>query len=358
MMPAPDRWAKARPANYFDDMLLNKTMKLFQKYAVHAADNPEGYTVATTEIRDTSHVGTYHGGSVPADKLISYLHLEKWPRVANYVPNSADLKEGGDTIDCKASIVDKGGWVPSYFLPWKVQAMVWMTIPRRGTVHGHPDPDIFFTAAINGCSVFFQGTAQNPTIYHCGGDPDYRPNPKMKNVDGIMKPVRDPSEAAAFWRALVQAHGDMTKGVVSGEVNKMQYVMDAPTADASQKRTAESDAYFKWLKKNNLANKDDFRFVEVRPWGCVFGVRTGDDWQFYLQENATVRYTSVKTTSKYKVYSLDGPLGIHAEVKGRTSKTRVDVNYYDVARPMCVREIWPNGGGTIHMKHPAGLNLL
>jgi hypothetical protein len=359
MMPqVADRWAKDRPANYFDDMLQNKTMKLFQKYSVHAADNPEGYTVATTDINDPSHKGQYESGSVPGVKRISWIHLEKTPRRANYIPGTAELKEGGDTIDCKASIAAKANWVPAWFLPWKPQAMIYMTIPPRGVGAGGHDPDIFFTAAINGCSVFFQGTAQNPTIYHCGGDPDYRPNPKMKTVDGIKKPVRDPSEAAAFWRTLVMAHGDMTKGVVGGEVNKIHYLMDTPTADASQKNTARSEAYFKWLKKNNLANKDQFRFLEVRPWGCVFGVRTGNDWQFYLQENATIRYTSVQTTRSYTATALDGPLGIHAEFTRKNPTTRVDVNFYDVARPTCVRPIWPNGGGGVAFRHPAGLELL
>jgi len=225
--------------------------------------------------------------------------------------------------------------------------MVFMTIPRKGVppvgaAVGQPDPDIFFTAAINGCSVFFQGTAQNPTVYHCGGDPDYRPHPKMAKVNGFKKAVRDPNEAAEFWRALVLAHGDLTKGEVGGEVNKTQYIMDTPTADASEKRTANSDAYFKWLKKNKLADKDKFRIVEVRPWGCVFGVRTGDDWQFYLQENATITYTSVRTTSKL----------------GGLSKTRVDVDTYEVARPMYVREVWPNSGGAVKMTHPVALELL
>jgi hypothetical protein len=340
-----DRWEKHRATNYFDDMLQNKTLKLFQKYAVHAADNPEGYQVGTAGIRDVDLIGDFQKGAVTDDKLVSYVHLEKVPRIANYVPGTSDLKEGGDTIDCKASISPKPAWVPTYFLPWKVQSIVWMTIPRKG--HGRigaPDPDIFFTAAINGCSVFFQGQPQNPTIYHCGGDPDYRPNPKRKNVGGIMKPVRDPDEAATFWRSLVTAHGDLTKGEVTGEVNKTQYMMDTPTADAAKKTTARSDEYFKWLKKNNRDQKGWFRMVEVRPWGCVFGVRTGDDWQFYLQENATVRYTTVAMRSTH--LSIGG-----ADVR-ISPKTQVDVDYYDVARPMTVREIWPKSSAVVKMKHP------
>ena len=125
-----------------------------------------------------------------------------------------------------------------------------------------------------------------------------------------------------------------------GRSTKTHYVMEEATADASLKRTTESAAYFKWLKKHNLANRDKFRIKEVRPWGCVFGIRTGDDWQFYLQENATIRYTTVKTTGSF------------------LSKKTVEVDFYDVSRPMMIREIWPNGGGTINMRHPVGLDLV
>ena len=33
-----------------------------------------------------------------------------------------------------------------------------------------PNPDIFFTAAINGCSVFVNGNAADPTVYHGGAE--------------------------------------------------------------------------------------------------------------------------------------------------------------------------------------------
>ena len=221
MIPvAGDRWSKNRAADYFDNLLQNDPLKLFRKYSVHAADNPTGHTVATTDIRQEGLRGDYFKGSVPNDKIISYLHLLKYPKTANYVPNSSSLMEGGDTIDCQASNTVKANWVPAYFLPWKPQAVVWMTIPRRGQgANGQPDPDIFFTAAINGCSVLFQGSMKSPIVYHCGGDPEYRPNPTMKTVNGFNKPVRDPTEAAAFWRSLAEMHGDQ-HGVISGEVNK------------------------------------------------------------------------------------------------------------------------------------------
>ena len=175
-----------------------------------------------------------------------------------------------------------------------------------------PDPDIFFTAAINGCSVFIQGSKKNPTIYHCGGDPDY---PTTE---------RDPSVAATFWRNLVLNYGQGRKP--KAEVNKTNYVLDVTTTNTAEKSTQHSREYDEWLKSNV---DNTVRIKEVAPWGCVFGIRTGDEWAFYLQENATIKYATIQK----KKIAL-GPL-----------TKKVEVSIMQVGRPMHVREIFPNGGG-------------
>src|SRR5262249_48847271 len=58
---------------------------------------------------------------------------------------------------------------PLYFLPWPSDAIVQMALPLRGTAGaGVPDPDVFFTAPINGCSIFFTVNSAAPTVYHAG----------------------------------------------------------------------------------------------------------------------------------------------------------------------------------------------
>ena len=76
------------------------------------------------------------------------------------------------------------GYRPIWFLPWADLNIIRLTIPVKGT--SNPDPDIFFTAAINGCSVFVQGSARHPTVYHAGGVTNYAIN-----------------DAVRFWREAV-----------------------------------------------------------------------------------------------------------------------------------------------------------
>lgn len=315
MMPA-NTYTKARTADYFDNLLADPNggiQKLFRKFAVHAADNSVGYTVATTGIRNRYHKGDFEQGAVLDAKLVSWVHLEKLARTG------AAREEGFDTVYLEVSINPRPNWLPCYFLPWKPQSMVHMTIPRKGTRVGGPppppDPDIFFTAAINGCSVFIQGSPNNPTIYHCGGTPDY------------PSTVPDPNVAATFWRNLVINYGQ--PGGLAAEVNKTHYVLDVTTTRAEDKSTRHSREYEEWLKSDT---GDTVRIKQVKPWGCVFGIRTGTDWKIYLQENATIEYATIQK----KRIAL-GPL-----------KRKVEVDIREVGRPMHVREIFPDGNAVVN----------
>jgi len=317
-------YTKNRNLDYFDNLLADPNggiQKLFRKYAVHAADASVGYTVPTVGIDDVTHVGNFTRGSVPDNKLVSWVHMEKLSR------NSGPKPEGHDVLYLEANINPKPNWIPCYFLPWAPQAMVQMTIPVQGTrLNGAPDPSIFFTAAINGCSVFIQGSAANPTVYHCGGDPDY-----------ATKGLRDPDEAATFWRNLVLQHGD--PGALRGEVNKTHYVMDAISPTADMKSTPTSRRYEEWIKSEM---DKTIRIKEVKPWGCVFGIRTGLLWKFYLQENVTIKFATVQ---KQK-FALNL----------RSRKIEVDIK--ETGRPAVVREIFPDGGACVNFTPLRPISML
>lgn len=243
---------------------------------------------------------------------IAYINLQKQPH-GDYTATGI---EGGDRIYFDSAYVNPGGWVPVYWLPWNTAgAAIRLTIPAR--VPGNASPDIFFTAAINGCSVFFQGTAQNPTIYHCGGD----------TGQGV-----DSNAGAQFWQEVVAEFVayDATRGKNKGalaaqEVNKTQYIKtpgvgDGPLKPGEGKSTVNAQAYKSWLEN---ADKNVLRIESVNPWACVMGVRRGNDWTFYLQENATVIY--------HQLFK-----------KNFLSKTKASETRY-VARPMVVSEVFPNG---------------
>lgn len=117
-------------------------------------------------------------------------------------------------------------YVPIYYLPWEdAGASIRLTIPRAAANKGpsNPidpaDPYLFFTAAIDGCSIFFRGTTQDPTIFHCGGT--------------TGRATRD--EQAQFWEAVMRefvgrdnGRGKQAKlGPLSPiSIDKRDYIMD------------------------------------------------------------------------------------------------------------------------------------
>lgn len=234
---------------------------------------------------------------VMRDMKVAYIKMYKDKRKDPNIRND----EGVHTIRFHSSFNAQSGYMPVYFLPWDVSgAIVRLTIPARGTLN--PDPDIFFTAAINGCSVFIQGAPTSPTVYHAGGDTGQS----------------DHNQAARFWRDALNRHIQATasaraRGHVVAEVNKTDYIKTPGTAgNMTTPRAAQLEA----LLKQNL-DKGSFSVYMVNPWGCVMGIRTGNSWSFYLQENGTVICNIV-------------------------SKTGVVAHKF--SRPMAIRQIYPGTG--------------
>ncbi len=273
---------------------------------------------------------------------------------------------------------DKLRWyVPMWFLPWNSEKLVGIEIPpklpsregrpalsrpRANAVTEPPsltrpraqggtppeykppletDPDLFFTAAINGCSVFVTGDPKAPRVYHGGTQMEYR----------------DPMDAVHKWRGLFREiepqsyySGDF------GEVNKTHYVRSGLSSKPKEMRlittkdpttgkdvtrseflhdykTATSSAYKKYLKQLYTSPSGQRNIVVQRilPFGCVFGTRAANgNWSFYLQENVKITYTLVKETSGGDVETV--------------ALNKVE------SRPICISEIFPNGSGAATMR--------
>jgi hypothetical protein len=229
--------------------------------------------------------------------------------------------------------------VPIYFLPWRSLHLVKMKIPElsaRDYDRMEIQPNIFFTAAINGCSVFVKGGPTSPEVSHAG-------------IDGKL--ARD---AAQFWRdCLAKAGG--AKGI-TGEVNKAHYTKD--TSFVGPARTPLAADYMRWLQDEH---RQRFTISEVSPWGCVFGIRFGRLWSFYLQENATV--TTLEFIKKKHVSnpSADWPVtkvGALLVVKEQQKKSFMGVSYNSTVyaakrtatRPMRISDFYPGGPGRYSSK--------
>jgi len=329
MMPATDYFAKPRTADYFDNLLTTNPGKLFRKYAVHPDDASRDYMVTTSDLavqpmRKALQISQIEAGTVPSDKVVAYCHIEKKSRTASLMTRM----EGADCLFMDVQNTPRQDWAPIYYLPWCPGKILNLTIPVRDTLLRRiigPQPDIFFTAAINGCSIFIQGSAKNPTIFHAGGNPGTADRDSTK-----------------IWRQLVNFLKDPGKGQLNAEINKTHHVTEWHMDPSKPKSTQQALDYQQYLNTNYKTGT--VSISSVSPWGCVFGLRDDqDDWNFYLQENATITVetiTGTKTTVTPRTFGKD-----------RVTVTNV-VQTQTYGRPMVVRKIWPSGGGSIKMLAP------
>jgi hypothetical protein len=257
----------------------------------------------------------------PAQTGAQSLYIRRMPSAQKTVlmslvqDTSGKSNEGRDVFtfrflpDSLKDMADIAGYEPIWFLPWADLNIIRLTIPVKGT--SNPDPDIFFTAAINGCSVFIQGTARHPTVYHAGGVTNYA-------ID----------DAARFWREavgnLITHDKRARKSGVVGQVSKKDYIAQPGVNSSSGKQSTTRATEYEDHLRSLLNKKGRFTVTEVSPWGCFMGLRTNDTWAFYLQENATVWCTHVQNNMPPHV-----------------------VRY---ARTLALRQIYPGGGASFTMK--------
>jgi hypothetical protein len=222
---------------------------------------------------------------------------------------------------------DRVGYIPIWFLPWRSGHMVKIKIeevdldtamiPSGVTgIDPLPNPSLFFTAAINGCSVFVTGSAKHPSLYH-GGMSGASVEEEGQKAFGETVFNSVGGTAEAVWREVLEGvwhgrdgkliqkpaiwHNDAKlkkdKGFI-GEVNKSDYVTErsgsdfvkyySPMMKKEFKTTQIAADFQKHLEQNQ---KDSITEVDVNAWGCVFGLRdSGGAWAFYLQKNASVIY--------------------------------------------------------------------
>ncbi|HTV42642.1 MAG TPA: hypothetical protein VMF08_18910 [Candidatus Sulfotelmatobacter sp.] len=270
-------------------------------------DDIGGYKGKQAAVLDTSgYKGIGPGTEVTSVKYSRVMRSKK----IGYIELFNDMRavgnnEGLGVVRLKTQYSTFGEAGPVYFLPWDAGgAIVKLRIPNKGA-HA-PDPDIFFTAAINGCSVFVQGNPDAPTVYHAGG--------------GTGR--SDANDAARFWRQTLANHikdsqSAQGRGKIGGEVNKTDYVKTPGTVN--NQSTPRAEAYERQLKEK-LNKKKSFQVTTVFPWGCVFGVRTGVNWAFYLQENATVKCDYVSWFKPVRTVSYARPVQLTKIFPGGTSR--------------------------------------
>jgi hypothetical protein len=198
----------------------------------------------------------------------------------------------------------RAGWIPCWFLPWTSGHMIKMKIASAATspvlnlgpgIDPVPNPDLFFTAGINGCSVFAVGTADMPSVYHGGIDPG----------SGLTMPLQPNETTEMAWQRLVGRAGGVK---YVGSVGKHDYVTELNNAATTDDGDRLRDPGGRTTRlamdlQTRLNATGQLTRVSVSPWGAVFGLRdpATNAWQMTLVQNATAVYQRivVKTTKRF-----------------------------------------------------------
>jgi len=226
--------------------------------------------------------------------------------------------------------------IPIYWLPWSSLKITETTLPPVPSNLVDPPEDeyprFFFTAGVNGCSVFARGDATSPTIFHGG------------LADKLTRNSKD------FWRDQMRmAKTGFEVAKIKGEVHKGEYML----TDEREKRAARD--FVKWMETEQTGA---FTVELLIGFGCIFGVRFGRHWTLYLQENSVMQRTQFfkrkdLTKEEYedgsKKYFEKGTTSVVNRTTTITprkfipdKKVQVYTRKENLVRPMQVVEFYPN----------------
>jgi hypothetical protein len=234
------------------------------------------------------------------------------------------------------SVASRLGWVPCWFLPWFSGKILKLKISDVATspvinfaglgIAPVANPSLFFTAGINGCSVFAIGAAATPSLYHGGVDPG----------SGVGMPLLANETTEAAWRRLL-GRGATVKFV--GSVGKSDYISElnpAATDDTDRLR-------YKTFKTTTLAQQLEQRLevnpnltkLTVIPWGAVFGLRdAAGHWGFTLVKHASATARKVTIITKKRLFRSDKVTRLErGEVRPSASVVRDAHGFVDLTDP-------------------------
>ena len=252
----------------------------------------------------------------PFSGLIDDTGVEKWTIMGVNIDEKKDIiktrfRDHRDPSRKGVQQIFYKGTEKMYFLPWKTHRIVKMQLGLKN--------DIFFTAALMGCSVFATGSDKTPTVYHAGIDGaineiEYH-SKKPENADPILVKLAKEKKSIEFWRKLLdilepQARGDYR----FGEIAKTDYLIPGGSPTLRAVRFANA--------MNVLHKLDGLDVTANSTWGTVFGFRrlgTGR-WRLFLQENV---FLEVQLKGSDKKKQIHVPISVRKFFPGGLSQVNI-----------------------------------
>jgi hypothetical protein len=302
-----------------EDELRNDPKSLAQKYSF-CPNNPSfsEWTFGANQVKKTPLKGEYAGFNrfnLDEDFLIAKLGLE------------FGMSARGECLMVTPSFKEGAPGVPAYFLPWDNRgAAVRIRIPDLDP--NLPDaehPKLFMTAALSGCSIIFKGTPQKPTIYHCGTE-----------GNGVGTDTK--GESNDFFRAMLTGP---PYRAIGGQIKSTDYMV--PNSGSAGMTLMEKN-FLEALKGQNHLNAKGIGVRKVSTWGACFGIRTGRDWKFYLQKNATISFNQAQLVTATKEVEKKVFFGLRSKTEEQSYITTRMIPGKPVCKPIEIERVFPGTG--------------
>lgn len=231
---------------------------------------------------------------------------------------------------------------PLYYLHWEENSM------HRATLESSEFPANFFiTAGINGCSIFIEGSAENPTVYHANAQ---RVQPDRAMLQGLKEDQIVELKYKEKGKHMIE---DVKKASIPIDYTKpckgrlllgSDYMDEiGPDREKAEIEFAKYAKSAKGLHPNMFRRK---RYTRTVTNGTVFGVRDGKTrtWKFYIQK----RVTGI-IEFKYPAFEKN----FMELCKGNNwVKNHMKEEFYAYQFPIDVQEIWPGGDMSHAYIHP------
>ncbi len=206
--------------------------------------------------------------------------------------------------------------------------------PAAFPVQDTNDPDIFFTAGVNGCMVVVEGTREEPVVYHCNAISTAGSPMEAAMVGRDAGLAQNRIAAKVNWMSarmgeMATADPKAAKGAVQtaaprkGTIQTDYMILGGAGEAGAGEEDAWSTIRSNIVRTIGIQKQSDKRVRLQNSVGTIFGHRSNGMWTFYFQK--LVCYQIWRDVGKvFRDWQLD------------------QGNLWYVAD---CREFWPNGAG-------------
>ncbi len=185
--------------------------------------------------------------------------------------------------------------IPSYFLPWRKDHMMRIKLkpsPKHATTEKNKvvQPDVFVTAALQGCSIMVSGEPEQPVVYHLNAASTKGPHDETFGGNDAQFDIAAASKIQKMRQMYASARSEFRK-----EGPKTEFGLRG-NQDAFTSSGAHVNEYMLGVKPGvNAMLRNQYAGVgnlhQVAQFGTVFGVRKDGTWRFYRQSRTRLSFT-------------------------------------------------------------------